>query len=160
MARCTNSKRSKAARAASAAAQDNKEALLQLAIAELQDGQHSSADAAAAAHGISGSSIRYRILRRTLKKHAQNKQQLLLLAAETTLVNHICHCSANGFPLNPSDICDYTNLLAHGIPGHSKLVEVGLTWVQCFLQCHPSLKSSWSRCLENAQLTGMDEEGI
>ena len=154
------SKQSVTAQAASAANRDEQEFQLQQAAAEVHEGQHSSIHAAAAANNVPKSTLCHRLQGQQLKKDAQTNQQSLTPAAESVLVNHIQHCSCSGYPLAPAHILEYASSISHSIPGQSKPVDVGHKWLQGFLLCHPSLKSCWSRCLDNACLRGTDEEGV
>ncbi|SJX61013.1 related to transposase [Sporisorium reilianum f. sp. reilianum] len=159
MARPT-SKRSKAARAASAAERDDKEARLQQAVAEHRSGQHGSIRQAADTHNVSESTLRHRLNGRKPKKDAQMHMQSLPLDAEDAVLDLIRRCACSGFPLAPVGIRKYANTVARSIPGRSEAVDIGRNWLQAFLLRHPSVRSCWSRCLENARLNAANEGSI
>ena len=160
MPRNPSSKRSPTVRARSAAARDEKEARLQLALAEWTAGQHENISKAAAAHGVARQTLADRLKGWTSKKQAQNSQQALPPAAETALVEHIRHCAAGGFPLNPADVHVAAQGLAHGSSAGSGTTKLGHDWLSGFLLRHPAIKSCWSRCLENACVRSTDSKGI
>lgn len=145
MARPTSSKRSKAARAASAAERDDKEARLQQAVAEHRSGQHGSIRQAADIHNVSESTLRHRLNGRKPKKDAQIHMQSLLPDAEDAVLDLIRRCACSGFPLTPAGIREYANTVARSIPGRSEAVDIGRNWLQAFLLRHPSVRSCWSR---------------
>ncbi|CBQ70083.1 related to transposase [Sporisorium reilianum SRZ2] len=129
------SKRTKAYRMFTAACTADNEARIQSAIKDLQAGTYASATAAAAAH-----------------------QQTLPPAVETALANHIKFCAKGGFPLTPADISMYANCLAQQQDGTNP--GVGEKWLCNFLIRHPSLKSTYSRCVENACIKAVNPEHI
>lgn len=133
---------------------------MQLALAKHQAGQYPNLSQAAAAHGVARSTLSDRSRGRRSKKDAYTNLQTLPPAAETALVEHIRHSSANGFPLNAADVRSLANSLARGVPGCSKPPEVGKEWLRGFLLRHPSIRSCWSRCLENARVRSADPEAI
>lgn len=160
MARPSSSKRTRSSRASSAADRDDREARLRQAASELESGQHSSVRAAAKAHNVPEASLRHRQSGRRSHKDAHADQQTLTPAAESALADHIRRCASSGFPLTPATIREYANTITRPVPGRIDTPAVGKAWLQGFLLRHPSLKSAWSRCLENARLRSTDEEGI
>lgn len=160
MARPSSSKRSTAVRAASAADRDEREQRLQQAAVEVRQGAHDSIRKAAAAHNVPESTLRTRLAGTPPKKDAQVGQQSLTPAAESALVEHIRRCAYSGYPLTPANIREYANTISRRISGRVDAVDVGRNWLQGFLLRHPTIRSHWSRCLDNARLKGTDEEGI
>ncbi|SPO30882.1 related to transposase [Ustilago trichophora] len=154
------SKRSTTSRAARAADRDQQEARLQQAAAELGNGTYSSIRKAAAANNVPESTLRGRLSGVPTIKEGHASMQALTPAAETALLEHIRRCACSGFPLTPAQIRDYANTVSRGIPGCSDAPNVGRNWLQGFLLRHPSIRSHWSRCLDNARLTGTDKHGI
>ncbi|SPO27531.1 related to transposase [Ustilago trichophora] len=154
------SKRSTASRAACAADCDQQEARLQQAAAELGNGTFSSIRKAAAANSVPESTLRGRLSGVPTIREGHASMQALTPAAETALLEHIRRCACSGFPLTPAQIRDYANTVSRGIPGCTDAPDVGWNWLQGFLLRHPSICSHWSRCLDNARLTGTDANGI
>ncbi|SPO31976.1 related to transposase [Ustilago trichophora] len=154
------SKRSTASRAARAADCDQQEARLQQAAAELGNGTFSSIRKAAAANSVPESTLRGRLSGVLTIREGHASMQALTPAAETALLEHIRRCACSGFPLTPAQIRDYANTVSRGIPGCTDAPDVGRNWLQGFLLWHPSIRSHWSRCLDNARLTGTDANGI
>ncbi|SJX66299.1 related to transposase [Sporisorium reilianum f. sp. reilianum] len=76
------------------------------------------------------------------------------------LVECIWHCGYSGFLLTPAFIQEYANNAICAIPGCLDPVNVGASWLQAFLVQHPSIRSHWSCCLDNARLTGATEKVI
>lgn len=160
MPRPSSSKRIKASRAVSAADCDDREARLLQAAAELDNRQHCSIRAAANTHHVPKAMLRHCRSGQKSHKDAHTNHQTLTPAAETTLVNHIWRCACSGFSLMPVTICEYANTITRPVPGRFNTPAVGQAWLQGFLLHHPSLKLSWSRCLENAHFRATDKEGI
>lgn len=160
MPRHPSSRRDPASRAQSAATRDEKEARLQHALAEYNEGQHSSIAAAAAAHNVPRTTLSARLQGRTPKKQAQVAQQALSPSAEMALAEHIQRCASNQFPLNTRDVVDFAQMLAHGHDGSSGMDKIGHNWLTSFLLRHPELKACWSRCLENARVRSTDPAAI
>lgn len=133
---------------------------MQQAAAELGNGDYDSIRKAAAAHNVPEAALRHRMEGRHPKKDAQTDQQRLMLAAETALVEHIRRCATSGYPLTPALLCQYANTITHPVPGGSQPPEVMHAWLQSFMLHHPTIHSHWSRCLDNARLTGATEEII
>ncbi|SPO24922.1 related to transposase [Ustilago trichophora] len=154
------SKRSVTYRAATASKRDQREGHLQLAISELEQGQHNSIRKAAAAHNVSESTLRHRMSGRQNKKAANEAQQALTCAAENAVITHIQRCACSGFPLTPAVVMQYANAVSRPLPAGGTLVKLSHAWLQSFLLRHPEIKSHWSRCLDNARLTGTDEASI
>ncbi|SPO28103.1 related to transposase [Ustilago trichophora] len=154
------SKRSVTYRAATASKRDQREGHLQLAISELKQGQHNSIRKAAAAHNVSESTLRHRMSGRQNKKAANEAQQALTCAAENAVITHIQRRACSGFPLTPAVVMQYANAVSRPLPAGGTLVKLSHAWLQLFLLRHPEIKSHWSRCLDNARLTGTDEASI
>ncbi|SPO28404.1 related to transposase [Ustilago trichophora] len=154
------SKRSTASCAARAADRDQQEAWLQQAAAELGNGTFSSIRKAAAANSVPESTLRGRLSGVPTIREGHASMQALTPAAKTALLEHIRRCACSGFPLTPAQIRDYANTISRGIPGCTDAPDVGQDWLQGFLLRHPSICSHWSRCLDNARLTGTDANGI
>ena len=146
-----SSRRSKASRSLSAAAREERESHVQLAVSELATGQHKSIAAAARTHELPESTVQHCLHGCIPKKEAQNNMQALLPASESVLVEHIQHCACSGFPLTPSDIHKFAHSLMHSSFAQGQPVKLGHCWLQSFLLHHPSITSSWSCCLDNAQ---------
>lgn len=119
---------------------------------------YASATAAAAAHQVSKTTLLNRRKGKAPKKVAQVSQQTLPPAVETALANHIKVCAKGGFPLTPADISMYANCLAQQQDGTNP--GVGKKWLRNFLIQHPSLKSTYSRCVENAHIKAVNPEHI
>ncbi|SPO22767.1 related to transposase [Ustilago trichophora] len=136
------------------------EARLQQAAAELGNETHLSLCRAAAANNVPEATLRHRLLGRQTKQASHANQQALTPAAETALLEHIQRCACSGFPLMPALIRDYANTILRGILGCSQAPDVGTSWLQGFLRRHPSIRSQWSRCLNNARLTGATKDNI
>ncbi|CBQ67492.1 related to transposase (C-terminal fragment), partial [Sporisorium reilianum SRZ2] len=160
IARWSTSKRSASSRVASAAQRDEKEVQLQQAAAELDNRQHASICKAAAAHGVPASTLRYWKVGQPPKAAAQNGQQTLTPATETALVDLIWRCAISGYPLTPAHLMEYANAAAHPASARSQPIQVTHSWMQSFLIRHPSIRSHWSRCLNNQRLTGTTEDVI
>ncbi|CBQ71472.1 conserved hypothetical protein [Sporisorium reilianum SRZ2] len=160
MPRNTSKKTSRAGRTETAAAHNDHEEKIQRALAEWEAGQHASIGAAAAAHSVAKSTLHDPSKGKQTKQDAHSHQQALSPFNETTLLNHIRHCAAGGFLLNPADVRDFTEYLARGGSGDSGAVKLGHNWVSFFLNRHLSIQSRWSRCLENARIRGTDEDDI
>ncbi|SPO30161.1 related to transposase [Ustilago trichophora] len=154
------SKRSVMYQAATASKRDQREERLQLAINELEQGQHNSICKAAAVHNVPESTLRHRMLGRQSKKGANEAEQALTSAAENAVVTHIRRCACSGFPLMPAIVMEYANAVSWPLPAGGTPIKLSHAWLQSFLLWHPEIKSHWSRCLDNAQLTGTDEAGI
>ncbi|SJX65021.1 related to transposase [Sporisorium reilianum f. sp. reilianum] len=143
-----------------AATTNDHEEKLQCALAKYEAGQHASIAAAAAAHSIPKSMLFDRSKGMTAKADTHTSQQALLLASENILLKHIWCSAATGFPLNPADVWEFAQTLAHGSTNNSGSAKLGTNWVLSFLICHLSIQSTWSRCLENACIRGTDEKSI
>ncbi|CBQ72315.1 related to transposase [Sporisorium reilianum SRZ2] len=94
------------------------------------------------------------------KKDGHTAQQALPPEAETALVQLIRRSALTGFPLTPTHIREHANDVARGVPGHPEPINIGEHWMQAFLIRHLSIHSHWSRCLDNARLTGATEEVV
>lgn len=154
----SSSKRSKAYRLFTAACTADKEARIQSAIKALEAGVHTSVTAAAQAHQVSKTTLLDRRKGMTPKKYAHAERQTLPPAAETALANHIKVCAKGGFPLKPADMNRYANHLARQHNGPKS--RVGEKWLRNFLIRNPSLKSAYSRCVENARIKAVDANDV
>ncbi|SJX64199.1 related to transposase [Sporisorium reilianum f. sp. reilianum] len=154
------SKCSTASRMASAAKRDAKEARVQQAISEHRNGTYSTIRQAATANHVPESTLHQQLCGRKPKKDAQTGMQMLPPDAESTLVDLIRCSACSRYPLTPVGIRDYANTITPGIPGTTQQVDVRRNWMQGFLLRHPSIRSCWSRCLENARLKAANEASI
>ncbi|SPO20076.1 related to transposases [Ustilago trichophora] len=154
------SKRSVAFRAASAADRDTREVRLQRASLELDNGQHDSIRQAAAANNVPEASLRHRRQGRQPKVRAQNNQQRLTPTEESGLLEFIRRRACSGFALTPALLREHANNVIHSDPARRQAPDVTHTWLQAFLLRHPTIWSHWSRCLDNARLSGATETVI
>ncbi|CDU24665.1 related to transposase [Sporisorium scitamineum] len=153
-------KHSHAGHTKSAAACDDHEEKIQHALVKLEAGQHASISAVAAFHGVPKSMLHDHSKGMMAKHNAHIAQHTLLLASKTTLLYHIHCCAAGGFPLKPADVQEFAQELAHSGTSNLGVVKLGHNWVSSFLIWHLSINPTWSRCLENTQTRGTDEESI
>ncbi|SPO30868.1 related to transposase [Ustilago trichophora] len=160
MPQCPFSKRSVAFRAASAADRDTREVRLQRASLELDNGQHDSIRQAAAANNVPEASLRHRRQGRQPKVRAQNNQQRLTPTEESGLLEFIRRRACSGFALTPALLREHANNVIHSDPARRQAPDVTHTWLQAFLLRHPTIWSHWSRCLDNARLSGATETVI
>lgn len=154
------SRRSKAYRTASAADRNAKEERLQQAVAKAGNGSYHSIRQLAADHSVPESTLRDRLAGRAPKKDAQTSMQAVPPAEESALLDIIRRCACSSYPLTPAQVRSYANTLTRSIPGRSEPVDVGKNWMQGFLCRHPEIRSHWSRCLDKARLTAVNEESI
>ncbi|SJX60738.1 related to transposase [Sporisorium reilianum f. sp. reilianum] len=94
------------------------------------------------------------------KADAHTSQQALLPASENILLEHIRSSAAMGFLLNPADVQEFAQMLTRGSTNNLGLAKLGTNWLSLFLVHHPSIQSTWSRCLENAHIRGTDKDSI
>ncbi|SPO30985.1 related to transposase [Ustilago trichophora] len=154
------SKRSVAFRAASAADRDTREVRLQRASLELDNGQHDSIRQAAAANSVPEASLRHRRQGRQPKVRAQSHLQRLTPTEESGLLEFIRRRACSGFALTPALLCEHANNIIRSDPARCQATNVTHTWLQAFLLRHPTIRSHWSRCLDNARLSGATETVI
>ncbi|SPO23066.1 related to transposases [Ustilago trichophora] len=154
------SKRSVAFRAASAADRDTREVRLQQASSELDNGQHDSIRQAAAANNVPEASLRHRRKGRQPKAWAQNNQQRLTPTKESGLLEFIRRRACSGFALTPALLREHASNIICSNPARCQAPDVTHTWLQAFLLRHPTIRSHWSRCLDNAWLSGATETVI
>ncbi|SJX66128.1 related to transposase [Sporisorium reilianum f. sp. reilianum] len=86
--------------------------------------------------------------------------QTLLPDAEGALIDLIHQSACSGYPLTPVSIQDHANIVSHPVPGCLESVDVRCNWMQDFLLHHPSIRSCWSCCLENARLNAASKPSI
>ncbi|CBQ73839.1 related to transposase [Sporisorium reilianum SRZ2] len=151
------SKCSVASWTASAADRDAREARLQQASQELDNGLHDSIRKAAAANDVPAATLRHWRQGRPPKVEAQNDQQHLTPTEETGLLEYIRRCACSGYPLTPALLRDCANEIIRSVPGRSQEPEVSHAWLQSFLLRHLAIRLHWSRCLDNARLNGANE---
>ncbi|SPO21142.1 related to transposases [Ustilago trichophora] len=154
------SKRSVAFRAASAADRDTREVRLQQASLELDNGQHDSIRQAAAANNVPEASLRHRRQGRQPKAWAQNNQQRLTPTKESGLLEFIRRRACSGFALTPALLREHASNIICSNPARCQAPDVTHTWLQAFLLRHPTIRSHWSWCLDNARLSGATETVI
>ncbi|GAC97421.1 transposase [Pseudozyma hubeiensis SY62] len=160
MPRNPTSKRSVPSRMAKAAERDRMEARLQQASVELSEGQHDSIRKAAAAHNVAEATLRHQIAGRCSKCSARDDLQALTPAAETALVDHIRRCACSRYPLTPSILRHYATTITRTDTSRSTTTKLSANWLQSFLIRHPSIRTHWSRCLDNDRLSAANEDTI
>lgn len=154
------SKRSVVSRVATAASRDQRKARLQQASRDIDSGLYPSISKAAAANGVPATSLRYRRQGRQPKAAAQNQQQRLTPDEETGLVEYVRRRSYSGYPLTPARLREHADSIIRSVPTRSAEPRVSHAWLQAFLIRHPAIRSHWSRCLDNARLSGANKATV
>ena len=140
------------------------EANVKKAFDGLSSGLYTTPYQARKALGLSKGTMSRRINGGKSRAEAREKQQTLSKAEEKALEGWITRLTATGHPAQHDFIRDMAeeikNQRSHDSNDFRDNIPIPITWVPQFLQRHPHLKTTLSRCIEAARIKDVTPDAI
>ena len=124
----------------------SKEDRIQLALNAFKNGQFKTKKSASLVFDVPETTLHHQLQGVASHSEKASNCQKLSNTEESTLLSWILDMDKHGLPLQLSTICHLAQLFdsTHHGPLSSQPVTIGENWVNCYIQCHPELKSKYT----------------